>query len=213
MTLRNEGYVSVRWLDSYWSLGDYKYESQAQRVWDEFIPDVAEMMFESLENMRWFLKYPNQYLFLIFMKFVVKCLSIKGKGALEGLACWQEEAMDLQCLNAPSFVSSYGSKFASSLIRPLFKNKNKVNYVISFYLEGSFCTSDSVCSVFLYVFDAVSGFPHLYQRSHSCCTFSVKGGSHFCWPTWPRRRHMCVEFLLADALSTLLHERVSLPKN
>lgn len=28
-------------------------------------------------------------------------LSIKGKGALEGIAYWQHEAMDLQHLNAP----------------------------------------------------------------------------------------------------------------
>lgn len=46
--------------------------------------------------------------------------------------------MVLQCLNAPSFVSSYGREFASSLIRPFFKSKNKVYDVIFFLFSFSF---------------------------------------------------------------------------
>lgn len=54
-----------------------------------------------------------------FIQFVGKCLSIKGKGALEGIAYLWQEAMDLQHLNAPSSVCLYWSESSLFIIRPL----------------------------------------------------------------------------------------------
>lgn len=80
-------------------------------------------------------------------------LSIKGKGALEGLAHWQHKAMHLQYFNAPlSGFLFYFTKCIPLVIRPQFSSRKNAFFLLikslcASLIEFMMCSSVTVSEI------------------------------------------------------------------